>query len=290
MDYLCNFCPRNCNVIRDNEVGRGYCKMPALPKISKYGLHMWEEPCISGTKGSGTIFFTGCNLKCVYCQNFNISHKNIGKVITKQQLVNIFYELIDNGAHNINLVNPTHYVHIIKDILKENSFNVPIIYNSSGYEKKEVINELNGLIDVYLPDIKYFDDHLAIKYSNAPNYFEIATNAILEMVSQFNKNLYDDNGNIQKGVIVRHLILPNNTNNTLNILKWCRDNLPQWVNISIMSQYVPMGNANDYKELNRKINKIEYNKIEKYVLSNIENGYLQDLNSASKIFIPNFEE
>lgn len=286
----CNLCPRHCNCIRDEKKGMGFCKMPSLPKISKYSLHMWEEPCISGENGSGTIFFTGCNLKCVYCQNYDISHDNIGKVITKEELVNIFYKLIDKGAHNINLVNPTHYIHIIKEILTENIFNVPIVYNSSGYENIESLKELDGLIDVYLPDLKYFNEELSIKYSNAPNYFDIATNSVLEMVRQVKENKYDSNGIMQKGVIVRHLVLPNNTKNTIEILNWCRDNLPKWVEISVMSQYIPAGQANNFKKINRKINKIEYRKIEKYVLENIENGFVQDLSSANKSFIPNFSE
>jgi len=285
----CKICPRECNCIRDNEKGMGFCKMPSLPKISRYSIHMWEEPCISGTNGSGTIFFSGCTLKCVYCQNYDISHDNIGKIISKQELVNVFYELIEKGAHNINLVNPTHYVHIIKEILTENKFNVPIIYNSSGYEKVETLKELEGLIDVYLPDLKYYFEDISIKYSNAPNYFKIATKAILEMCRQVKNNIYDENGLIQKGVIVRHLILPNNTKNSIEVLQWCKDNLPKWAEISVMSQYVPVGKTNEFNEINRKINKIEYNKIEKYVLENIENGYVQDISSASNTFIPNFK-
>ena len=192
-------------------------------------------------------------------------------------------------AHNINLVNPTHYIHIIKEILTENKFKVPIVYNSSGYESVESLKQLDGLIDIYLPDLKYFNEELSIKYSNAPNYFNIATKAILEMCKQVKDNIFDSNDIMQKGIIVRHLVLPNNTKNTIEILNWCKNNLPNWVNISIMSQYVPVGDANKFEEINRKINKIEYRKIEKYVLENIENGYLQDLSSANKDFIPNFK-
>lgn len=290
MEIFCNICPRKCNKIRNEDIGQGICKMPYLPVISNYSLHKWEEPCISGTNGSGTIFFAGCNLHCMYCQNYKISHDNIGKKISEKELVNIMYELIDSGAHNINLVNPTHYTHILKNVLSNNKFDVPIIYNSSGYDDIDSLKSLEGLIDIYLPDLKYSNLELGIKYSKCGNYFEIATKAIKEMYRQVGSNIYNSEGLIQKGLIVRHLILPNNTNNTIEILKWCKDNLSQDILISIMAQYIPMGKLEEHQEINRKINKIEYNKVVKYMFdNNIDNGYIQDLTSAKQIYIPDFD-
>lgn len=290
MEFICNICPRDCKAIRNEHQGFGLCKMPSNVKIANYSLHKWEEPCISGTNGSGTIFFSGCNLHCVYCQNYDISTKNNGKIISKQELVNIMNELIRKGAHNINFVNPTHYTYIIREILLENKFSVPIIYNCSGYEKLDTIKSLDGLIDVYLPDLKYFDSNISLKYSKCSDYFEIATQAILEMYRQTGDCVYDENGIIKKGTIIRHLILPNNTKNTIQILNWCKENIPGTIPISIMSQYIPMGNLEEFQEINRKINKIEYNKILKFVYeNNIENGYLQDLSSAKKTYIPDFK-
>lgn len=289
MKFICNICPRNCSAIRNEEKGFGICKMPFNIKISNYSLHKWEEPCISGKNGSGTIFFSGCNLHCVYCQNYKISTQNIGRIISKEELINIMNELIKNGAHNINFVNPTHYACIIREILIENKFDVPIIYNCSGYEKLETIKSLNGLIDVYLPDLKYINKEISSKYSNCPDYFNVAKQAILEMCRQTGNCVYDENGMIKKGTIIRHLILPNNTKNTIEILKWCKENVPNTIPISIMSQYIPMGDLEKFPELKRKLNKIEYNKVLRFIYeNNIENGYIQDLSSAKEKYIPNF--
>lgn len=294
MEYLCNICPRKCNKIRTENKGNGMCKMPYLVKISRYGLHLWEEPCISGKNGSGTIFFTGCNLQCVYCQNYKITRgnlENVGKYMTKEEIVQICYELIEKGAHNISFVTPTHYSYIVSEILQEHKkdFNVPIVYNTSGYEDIEQIKQLDGLVDVYLPDLKYANNNIAIKYSNAKNYFEIATNNILKMYEQVGKCEFDCNGMMTKGVIVRHLILPNNVSNTLDVLKWCKDKLPKDVLISVMAQYIPTGNIENIPELQRKINKVEYNRVLKYMMdNNIDNGYIQERSSASKEYVPEF--
>lgn len=289
MEVRCNICPRKCNALRNQEKGLGVCEMPISIKLASYSLHKWEEPCISGVNGSGTIFFSGCNLHCVYCQNYKISTLNNGKIISKEELVSIMNELIEKGAHNINFVNPTHYTHIIREVLIENRFNVPIIYNCSGYEEINTIKSLEGLIDVYLPDLKYFDNTLSKKYSNCNDYFEIASKTILEMIRQTKDCIYDENGMIQKGTIIRHLVLPNNTNNTIKILKWCKENIPSSIPISVMSQYIPTGDLTNYPEINRRINKIEYNKVLKYIYDNdILNGYVQDLSSAKKIYIPDF--
>lgn len=295
MEYVCNICPRKCNKIRTLTNGNGICKMPYEAKISRYGLHMWEEPCVSGKNGSGTIFFTGCNLQCVYCQNYKITRGNlegIGETKTKEDIVNMCYDLIEKGAHNINFVTPTHYSYIVKEILKEHKskFNVPIVYNTSGYEDVKQIRELDGLVDVYLPDFKYANKDISAKYSKAPNYFEVVTQNILEMYNQVGECEFDNEVMITKGVIVRHLILPNNIKNTISVLQWCKDNLPTDVMISVMAQYIPVGDIQEYPELQRKINKIEYNRVLNYIIeNNIENGYIQELSSASIKYIPDFK-
>ncbi len=295
MEFLCNICPRKCNEVRTVDKGNGICRMPVLPKISRYSLHLWEEPCISGTNGSGTIFFTGCNLQCVYCQNYKITSgnlDNVGQIKTKQDIINMCYELIEKGAHNINFVTPTHYSYIVKQVLDEHKkdFKVPIVYNTGGYEDIEQIKKLEGLIDVYLPDLKYASDDIAIKYSKAPNYFDIATKNIFEMYKQVGACEFDNNGIIKKGVIVRHLILPNNVKNTIKVLQWCKKNLPKDILISVMAQYIPMGNLENTPELQRKINKVEYNRVVKFMLeNNIENGYIQELSSASIKYVPDFK-
>ena len=294
MEYVCNICPRKCNKIRGEYYGNGICKMPYNAKISRYDLHKWEEPCISGQRGSGTIFFTGCNLQCVYCQNYKITKgelENIGKFVSIEDIYEICQELVNKGAHNINFVTPSHYIHIVKEFLQKykDKIPVPIVYNTSSYENLENLKELEGLIDVYLPDLKYFSKEISTKYSKAPNYFEIASKNILEMYRQVGSCEFDDDGMLQKGVIVRHLILPNNVKNTIDVLNWCNNNLPKDILISVMSQYTPVGDIEGYPELQRKIKKVEYNRVLKYMIDNdIDNGYIQELSSASTKYIPDF--
>lgn len=285
---ICNMCPRQCGV--DREKSLGYCKMPMEFKVARAAKHFWEEPPISGTKGSGTVFFSGCNLGCAYCQNYNISHGGEGKIIDNDRLKNIFTELISLGVHNINLVNPTHYALRIKAVLEEYESSVPVVYNSSGYERVETLKALNGLVDIYLPDLKYINSEKALRYSYAEDYFDYASKALIEMRRQSTENIYDSEGIMKKGMIVRHLILPKNTNQSIEILKWIYNNLGNDTEISLMAQYTPYGEISHLSELQRKITQREYEK----VLNAAENMgfkriFTQDLDAAKEDFIPEFD-
>lgn len=291
----CMLCPHNCKVNRLNgEVGR--CKCSNKIKIALVSLHKFEEPCISGENGSGTIFFSNCNLNCMFCQNYEISHKGKGYEITIEELAKIFIEQQKNGAHNINLVTPTMYVVQIIEALKiakKEGLNIPVIYNTSSYENVETIKMLKGYIDVYLPDLKYYSNDLCKKYSKVNNYFENATKAIQEMYTQVGKPIFNENGMIIKGVIIRHLILPNYIQNTKNILKWIKENMPEDVYISIMTQYFPVYKAIEDDKINRKINRKEYKCIENYLyLLDLKNGYMQDFieNDNEEKYVPNFKK
>ncbi len=287
----CTLCPHNCKVNR-LEGKKGRCKCDNTLKIALASLHKFEEPCISGTNGSGTVFFTNCNLNCIYCQNYEISQGGKGKEITIQTLADIFIKQQEKGAHNINLVTPTMYVYQIIEAIKlarKNSLKIPIIYNSNGYENVETIKMLNGYIDVYLPDLKYYTNELSKKYSNVDNYFEVATNAIKEMYSQVGNAVFDDNEIIQKGVIIRHLVLPNHIQNTKNILKWINENLPKDIYVSVMAQYFPTYKAKNDSLINRKLNKKEYKEVLNYLYSlDLQNGYIQELGSHEEEYVPNF--
>lgn len=286
---ICNACPRKCNVERNiGEFSRGFCKMPYNAVLARASLHLWEEPVISGERGSGAIFFSGCNLRCVFCQNYEISHENFGKQVSKSEFINIVKNLENQGAHTINLVNPTHFVPFIKEALSEYKPSVPVVYNTGGYDDVESIRSLDGLIDVYLPDLKYFDSDVSKKYSNAENYFEKASKAVLEMQSQVEKSVIKD-GIMQKGMIIRHLVLPKNTDQSIKILRWIKDNLPIDTYISLMSQYVPYVKT-EYKELNRRIVTAEYQKvIDEFERLGFENGFMQERSSAQTDFIPKFD-
>lgn len=287
----CTLCPHNCKVNR-LEGKKGRCKCDNTLKIAFASLHMFEEPCISGTNGSGTVFFTNCNLNCIYCQNYEISQGGKGKEITIQTLADIFIKQQEKGAHNINLVTPTMYVYQIIEAIKlarKNGLKIPIIYNSNGYENVETIKMLNGYIDVYLPDLKYYTNELSKKYSNVDNYFEVATNAIKEMYSQVGNAVFDDNGIIQKGVIIRHLVLPNHIQNTKNILKWINENLPKDIYVSVMAQYFPTYKAKNDSLINRKLNKKEYKEVLNYLYSlDLQNGYIQELGNHEEEYVPDF--
>lgn len=282
----CDLCPRNCKINRD--VSNGYCGVSNNIKIARAALHFWEEPIISGDKGSGTIFFSGCTLKCVYCQNFEIS-RGFGKEISVDRLVEIMKELEEKGANNINLVTPTHFVNQIIKALDIYRPNIPIVYNTSGYEKIETLKKLEGYVDVYLPDLKYSDNNLSQKYSKVSDYFEVATKAILEMKRQQPKDVIE-NGLMKKGVIVRHLVLPNAIQNTLGVLQWITNNLDKDSYISLMGQFIPYGEAKDIAELNRKIKPVEYKlAINKLLEKDFNNSFIQDIESASEDFIPSFD-
>ena len=286
---ICNACPRKCNVERNiGEFSRGFCKMPYNAVLARASLHLWEEPVISGERGSGAIFFSGCNLRCVFCQNFEISHENFGKQVSKSEFIDIVKRLENQGAHTINLVNPTHFVPFIKEVFSEYKPSVPVVYNTGGYDDVESIRSLQDLIDVYLPDLKYFDSDVSKKYSNAENYFEKASKAVLEMQRQVGKSVIKD-GIMQKGMIIRHLVLPKNTDQSIKILRWIKDNLPIDTYISLMSQYVPYVKT-EYKELNRRIVTAEYQKvIDEFERLGFENGFMQERSSAQTDFIPKFD-
>ncbi len=305
MENLCSVCPRKCNVNRKLTIG--YCKSNDEIKIAKVMMHYFEEPIISGEpvtyfnsnikRGSGAIFFVGCNLGCVYCQNYDISGggftknlNNTGKIVSANKLAEIFKKLEALGAYNINLVTPTHFTDQIVEALKIYKPNIPVIWNTSSYELPETLKKLEGLVDIYLADFKYFDSNIAKKYSFAADYPEICKNAILEMKRQQPNDIVE-NGLLKKGLIVRHLCLPNQTSDSKNILNWIKNNLGSNTIISLMSQYVPMGNAKAYSEINRKLKPIEY----KILLSeaeklNFENCYIQDLDSAEDCYTPNFAD
>lgn len=288
----CTLCPHNCKVNRlKGNVGR--CRCNNTLKIALASLHYFEEPCISGKNGSGTVFFSNCNLNCKYCQNYEISQQGKGKIISIEELANVFLKQQEKGANNINLVTPTSYAyHIIEalDIAKKKGLNIPIIYNTNGYENIETIEMLNGYIDVYLPDLKYYSNELSKKYSGIDNYFSVASSAIKKMYEQVGTPSFDKNGIIKKGVIIRHLVLPNHILNSKHILNWIKRNFPNDVYVSVMAQYFPTYKANEDSLINRKLTKREYKDIENYLYSlNLENGYIQELGENEEKFVPKFD-
>lgn len=289
--FICNNCPRKCNISRNalTDNGKGFCNMGEKPVIARADLHFWEEPPISGTNGSGTVFFSGCNLQCIYCQNEKISRGKFGKEITVNELKSIYQELINKGAHNINLVTGTHFVNAIAESL-DSPLCVPVVYNCGGYESVEALKMLEGKINIYLPDLKYADNLLAIKYSNAPNYFEIATTAIKEMYKQVGDYKINDNGIMESGVIIRHLILPGQLDNTKKVIDWVKNEFnDEQVLFSLMSQFTPI-NGCKKDQLHRRLTQEEYDEIEEYLYnSGIENGFMQELSSASEEYVPPFE-
>lgn len=284
----CTQCPRNCRVRREETEGKGFCRMGALPVVARAALHQWEEPAISGTRGSGTVFFTGCSLQCVFCQNYSIStRREVGKMVTPRELHDIFLRLIEQGAHNINLVNPTHFALPIAEALAMEKLPVPVVYNCGGYESLETLQKLEGLVDIYLPDLKYATDELGQKYSGAQDYFTRASAAILEMVRQTGPARYTDDGMMKSGTLVRHLILPGNTRNSIAVLHWLHDHLPENP-VSLMSQYVPCGRAEEFPEINRTITRREYEKVRDVLFELELDGYMQGRSAAKKDFIPPF--
>lgn len=287
----CTICPHNCKINRKNgEVGR--CKSKDTVKIALYSTHNFEEPCISGEKGSGTVFFSNCNLNCVFCQNYEISQEGKGTEITINRLVEIFLEQQEKGVENINLVTPTSYVPQIIEAIKiarTRGLKLPIVYNTNGYEKVETLKMLEGYIDIYLPDLKYSDNKLAKRLSKVDNYFEITTEALKEMYRQTGKAIFDDRGIMKKGMIVRHLVLPNHILNSRRVLKWINDNMND-VYVSIMAQYFPTYKAKEIEDINRKLKKEEYEQIENYLYRlNLENGYIQELGEHEEEYVPKWE-
>ena len=288
----CTICPHNCGINRtNNQIGR--CKSKDTVKLALYSTHNFEEPCISGEKGSGTVFFSNCNMNCVFCQNYEISQQGKGKEISIERLAEIFLEQQAKDVENINLVTPTSYVPQIIETIKlarKNGLKLPIVYNTNGYEKVETLKMLEGYIDIYLPDLKYSDDLLAKRLSKVDNYFNIATEAIKEMHRQTGKPVFDERGIMQKGMIIRHLVLPNHILNSRRVLKWINDNMND-VYVSVMSQYFPTFRAKDIEDINRKLTKEEYEEIENYLYRlNLENGYIQELGEHEEEYVPKWEQ
>lgn len=287
----CTICPHKCGIDRTKYIGR--CKSTDKVKIALYSIHNFEEPCISGEKGSGTIFFSNCNLNCVFCQNYEISQQGRGKEIEIEELAEIMLKQQEKGVENINFVTPTSYSIQIKEaiiIAKENGLKIPIVYNTNGYENVETLRELEGLIDIYLPDLKYYYNSLGKKFSKVDNYFEIATNAIKEMYRQVGRPILNEKGVMQKGLMVRHLILPNNIENSKRCLKWLKENFNDKIYISLMAQYFPTYKAKEISEINRKLTPKEYEEIENYLYDlDIENGYIQELGEHEEEYVPKWE-
>ncbi len=290
----CTLCPRRCGADR-NSGKTGYCGMTSVLTVARAAPHMWEEPCISGENGSGTVFFSGCSLRCVYCQNHDIANGKRGKEITAERLAEIFIELQDKKVNNINLVTATHFVpHVTQalDIARQSGLDIPVVYNTSGYETVENIQRLNGYVDVYLPDFKYVEPNAAAKYSNAPDYTRLALDAIAEMLKQTGKPVIDENGIMQRGVIVRHLVLPGNIKNSKAALKLLHDAFGDDIYISVMKQYTPMPfiDGTKYRELKRRLTTGEYNSVVSYAADiGIVNGFIQEGEPAKESFIPEFD-
>lgn len=293
-DYLtsCKLCPRECGVNR--LAGQaGICGADNRLKVARAALHMWEEPCLSGEEGSGTVFFSGCSLGCVYCQNYAISRGQSGKVITTERLTEIFLELADKGANNINLVTGAHYVVPIAEAIltaRQRGMKIPIVYNSSGYEKVESLKLLEGLVDIYLPDFKYMDDILAQRYSNAADYSDIAKAALAEMVRQAGSCEFDERGIMQKGVIVRQLLLPTYGEDAKQIIKYVYETYGDNVYFSLMNQYTPLGAMRNDSRLSQVVTAEEYDEVVDYALAvGVENGFIQEGGAAAESFIPQFD-
>ena len=284
---ICNACPRGCNV--DREVSLGYCKSPEKFKLARASLHYWEEPCISGKNGSGAIFFSGCNLGCVFCQNYEISHGCKGVEVSDDKLIDIMKRLVDEGANNINFVNPTHYSLQLLRVLEKYKPPVPIVYNTSGYDSVETLKMLDGAVDIYLPDFKYIRPEKALKYSKAENYPQVAEEALAEMKRQVSEDVFDENGIMQRGMIIRHLVLPSNTNSSISALDYLAENFGDTY-ISVMAQYVPCGDLTEYKEINRPLTQREYDKVVNHIFDlGLDKIFVQELEAASDEFIPDFD-
>ena len=287
----CTICPHNCKVNRNNgQIGR--CRSGNKVKIALASVHNYEEPCISGKNGSGTIFFSNCNLSCIYCQNYKISQLGKGYELSVEELANIMLEQQEKSVNNINLVTPTMYAYQIIEaikIAKKNGLNIPIVYNTNGYENVKTIQDLNGYIDIYLPDLKYYSNELSKKYSKVDNYFKYTTEAIKEMYRQVGCPVFDENGIIQKGLIIRHLVLPNHLQNSKHVLKWIKENMPEDTYVSVMAQYFPTYKAKEDDLINRKLTKKEYKEIEEFLYTlDLRNGYMQELGEHEEEYVPDF--
>ena len=288
---ICHLCPRNCGALRTPEQGQGVCRMPETPILARAALHMWEEPPISGTQGSGTIFFSGCSLGCVFCQNEKISHQDFGKAIPLERLAEICDELIAQGAHNINFVNPTHYAHVVKALLEQHPLPVPVVYNTGGYDKAETLQRLEGLVDIYPPDLKYLKPHTPRPYPRAADYPQAAPAAIREMVRQTGPCRFDEAGLLTRGVIIRHLILPGQLPQAKAVMDWvAREFPPGTVLFSLMSQYTPWGDLeSQFPELNRRLRTGEMRAAQEYMGNLGLAGFTQERTSAMEEYTPPFD-
>ena len=287
----CAIYPHNCGINRlNNQIGR--CKSKDTVKVALYSTHNFEEPCISGKKGSGTVFFSNCNMNCVFCQNYEISQQGKGKEISIEELAEIFIKQQEKDVENINLVTPTSYVPQIIEAIKiarKNGLKLPIVYNTNGYEKVETLKMLEGYVDIYLPDFKYSDNELGKRLSKVDNYFEIVTEALKEMYRQTGKAVFNDEGIMQRGMIIRHLVLPNHILNSRRVLKWINENMHD-VYVSVMAQYFPTYKAKEIDDINRKLTKEEYEQIENYLYRlDLENGYIQELGEHEEEYVPHWE-
>lgn len=288
----CTICPRRCNADRDQRPG--VCGAGASPRVARAALHFWEEPCISGTRGSGAMFFSGCPLKCCFCQNSDISDGCNGTDITVERLAEISLELQAQGAHNINLVSPTHFTPQIAQALRlarDGGLTVPIVYNSGGYDSPEGLRLMDGLVDIYMPDLKYADSERSMRYSGAADYFEVASRAIPEMARQAGPAAFDAEGVMKRGLIVRHLVLPGGTRDSVAVLDWLAENLDrESIVVSLMSQYMPCHRSALYPEINRRLTTLEYNRVlEHYHTLGFRYGYCQQRSSADAAYVPPFD-
>lgn len=286
---VCTQCPRSCGARRESGLPGGVCAMPEMPVVARAALHLWEEPSISGTQGAGTVFFSGCNLRCVFCQNSSISQKGFGKPVTGERLREIFHELIAQGAHNIDLVTPTHFTHAILEALDQ-PLPVPVVWNSGGYESVETLRKLEGRVQIYLPDLKYLSSERAARYSAAPDYPAVATAAIKEMFRQTGPCQFDGEGLLKRGVLIRHLLLPGGVPEAKAVMDWVAGEFPRGsVYFSLMSQYVPMGRAEEFPEIDRKLRKSEIHAAQEYMAALDLPGYIQEDVSASAAYVPAFD-
>lgn len=286
----CQLCPRTCKVNR--QLATGFCGCTNEVKVARAALHMWEEPCISGKKGSGTVFFSGCTLKCCFCQNFQINCENFGKILSASQLSEVFLKLQEEGAHNLNLVTPTQYLPFIIEALDKikSVLSIPVIYNCGGYERPEIISLLKDYVDIYMPDLKYYDTSLSFSYSKAKDYFFFASKAILKMVQQTGTPVFNEDGILQKGVLIRHLVLPGCKEDSVKLLEWLSETLPKGsFLLSLLSQYTPVYKAHEYPKINRRITTYEYNKVlDKAIALGLDQGFMQERSSASSLYTPSF--
>lgn len=286
---ICKLCPHKCGISKDNNTAGGVCGVTTNIKVARIAPHYWEEPVLSGTKGSGAIFFSGCTMKCIYCQNFEISAENYGVEITPEILADEYKKLEQQGVHNIDLISATQYLpEILRsfDIYKPN---IPIVYNCGGYERVETLRMLEGIVDIYLPDFKYSDDNLAKEYSSAENYTEVATKAIREMLRQTGALKVNDEGIAESGVLVRHLVLPSHTKNSIGVLNILKENFGDNITVSLMGQYIPHAKAVDHPKLGRKITKREYEKVLGHLIDLELDGFAQELKSADEQYIPKWD-